>query len=183
METVAVKYAQTTAFSLREKVVGRFWNLVNGSVFRMTPWFARGIRRSILRLFGAKISPTASIHQTVKIIHPWRLEMGDFASLGEGAIVTCYKPVTIRDYAIIGQHALIETGSHDIADPAFRFVSSPIEVGYGAWICARAVLLPGVTVGARAVVGAAAVCRTDVPDSVVVVGNPAVALKRRILKS
>jgi acetyltransferase-like isoleucine patch superfamily enzyme len=46
-------------------------------------------------------------------------------------------------------------------------------VGAGAFVCARAFVLPGVTIGAGAIVGAGAVVTRNVPDGVTVTGNPA----------
>ena len=53
-----------------------------------------------------------------------------------------------------------------------------MTVGDDVWIGGRAVLTPGVTVGDRSVVGAGAVVTGDVPDDVVVQGNPATVVKR-----
>ena len=53
----------------------------------------------------------------------------------------------------------------------------PVTVKQGAWIGAGATILPGVTVGKYAVVGAASVVTHDVPDYAVVVGNPAKVIK------
>ena len=53
----------------------------------------------------------------------------------------------------------------------------PVLVKQGAWIGAGATILPGVTVGKNAIVGAASVVTHDVPDYAVVVGNPARVIK------
>ncbi|MBL8564833.1 MAG: hypothetical protein JNM89_03870 [Hyphomicrobiaceae bacterium] len=55
----------------------------------------------------------------------------------------------------------------------------PIHVGDEAWICADAFVGPGVTIGARAIVGARAVAMRDVADDAIVVGNPARVIKVR----
>jgi putative colanic acid biosynthesis acetyltransferase WcaF len=57
----------------------------------------------------------------------------------------------------------------------------PIEIGCGAWVCADAFIGPGVRVGEHAIVGARAVAVRDVPAATVVVGNPAIAVRRREL--
>ena len=53
----------------------------------------------------------------------------------------------------------------------------PVTIGDDVWIGGRAVLNPGVTVGSGSVVASGAIVTDDVPDRVVVQGNPAVVVK------
>jgi len=53
----------------------------------------------------------------------------------------------------------------------------PVHIGKGAWVGAGSTILPGVTVGKHAIVGAASVVTKDVPDYAVAVGNPARVIK------
>lgn len=53
-----------------------------------------------------------------------------------------------------------------------------VVIGDGSWICANAVILPGVTIGKNSVVGANSVVKDDVPNDVVVSGSPAKIVKR-----
>lgn len=55
----------------------------------------------------------------------------------------------------------------------------PIEVRDDAWICADAFVGPGVVVGVRSIVAARAVVVKDVPDGMIVGGNPACSVKQR----
>jgi acetyltransferase-like isoleucine patch superfamily enzyme len=59
-----------------------------------------------------------------------------------------------------------------------RNVTGGIKIRKGAYIGARAIILPGVTIGRNAVVGAGAVVTKDVPDSCVVAGVPAKITRR-----
>ena len=76
----------------------------------------------------------------------------------------------------IGPAVQLYTAHHPL-DPAARRSglesASPIRIGNDVWIGGGAVVLPGVTIGHRAVVGAGAVVVRDVPQDTVVVGNPA----------
>jgi maltose O-acetyltransferase len=76
----------------------------------------------------------------------------------------------------IGPAVQLYTAQHPL-DPAVRRSglesASPIRIGNDVWIGGAAVVLPGVTIGDRAVVGAGAVVVRDVPPDSVVVGNPA----------
>ncbi|WP_420360969.1 acyltransferase [Companilactobacillus halodurans] len=55
--------------------------------------------------------------------------------------------------------------------------TAPITIKEGAWIGAKAVLLPGVTIGKHAIVGAGSVVTKDVTEYTVVGGNPAKVIK------
>jgi acetyltransferase-like isoleucine patch superfamily enzyme len=84
--------------------------------------------------------------------------------------------IFIGDRVYIGHEVMILTSSHKLG-PSFHRAGIdnllPVRIGDGAWICARATLLPGVTVGAGAVVSAGAVVNKDVPPNSIVSGSPA----------
>ena len=76
----------------------------------------------------------------------------------------------------LGHGVLILTSSHEFGDQWRRggeHITAPVTIERGAWIGARGVLLPGVTIGHGAVVGAGAVVTTDVPPNTLVAGVPA----------
>jgi acetyltransferase-like isoleucine patch superfamily enzyme len=70
-----------------------------------------------------------------------------------------------------------QSNQHD-AEPEKRVIDqpvlfAPVKIGDDVWIGARAVILPGVTIGSRCVVAAGAVVRSDVADGTIVAGVPA----------
>ncbi|MBY0468527.1 MAG: putative colanic acid biosynthesis acetyltransferase, partial [Burkholderiaceae bacterium] len=77
------------------------------------------------------------------------------------------------------QDAYLCGATHDIDDPAFPMVSAPIVIGPYAWVCARAVVCPGVTVGEGAVLGLAGVATRDLEAWTVYGGVPARLLRAR----
>ena len=88
--------------------------------------------------------------------------------------IALHDQVTIGRRVVINDGVLVLTASHHLDDPHWRLKPSPIRIGDYAWIAQNAVLLPGVTIGKGAVVGAGAVVRCDVPDYGLAIGNPAV---------
>ena len=84
--------------------------------------------------------------------------------------------IDIGDDVQIGPAVQLYTAQHPL-DPAVRrsYLESakPIRIGNDVWIGGAVVVLPGVTVGDRSVVGAGTVVVRDVPPDTVVVGNPA----------
>ncbi|OHB69063.1 MAG: colanic acid biosynthesis acetyltransferase WcaF [Planctomycetes bacterium RBG_13_63_9] len=127
----------------------------------------------ILRLFGAKIGVRLALKPHVRIKYPWRLVVGDYCCIGQGAWIDNLVDVQLGSHVCLSQQAYVCTGSHDYRRKTFDLIVQPIRVGNGAWLGAGCLVLPGVTVGANAVVGAGSVVTEDVPAARIVVGNPA----------
>jgi putative colanic acid biosynthesis acetyltransferase WcaF len=176
-----VRPVQTTPFSLGRKLRMAFWGLVQATLFRWSPAPLRGFRRWLLRGFGAKLSATASVHNSTRIDCPWNLEMGERASVGEDAWVYALDKVVIGDETCVGQRVMLLTGSHDFSDPTFPLLTRPIVVGYGCWLAVGAIVLPGVKIGSLAVVGTGSVVTKDLPEQMVCAGNPCRPIKPREL--
>ena len=78
--------------------------------------------------------------------------------------------VTIEDDVFIGPHVCF---TNDRYPTTKGFISAKTTVKQGASIGASAVILPGITIGERARIGAGSVVTKDVPNDVLVYGNPA----------
>ena len=84
--------------------------------------------------------------------------------------------ITIENNVLIGAQAKLISNNHDVYDRAVLTVK-PVLIKEGAWIGAGVSVLPGVTVGKYAVVGANSVVTKDIPDYAVAVGIPAKVVK------
>ena len=73
----------------------------------------------------------------------------------------------------MAQEAYLCTGTHDFEDPSLPLLVGEIIVGANAFVGARAFLLPNVTIGEKAIVGACSVVTADIEPKSVVCGNPA----------
>lgn len=153
------------------------WALVWRTLFRLPRAFA--LRRSLLRLFGAKVANTSVIYGSVKVFHPWLLEIGDWSTLATDVVIYNLGPVTIGDHSVLSQGAYLCAGTHDYAKPDLPLLRPPIVIGSGVWIAAQAFIGPGVRIGDNSIVGARAVVSKDVPAGVIVAGNPARVIKPR----
>jgi len=106
-----------------------------------------------------------------------RLVMG--ANSGaSGAVVCAGLSIEIGEGTIIGSGALIIDNDFHVLTPSgwrgeTRSNARPIRIGREVFIGARAIILKGVTIGDRAVIGAGAVVTRDVPANCVASGNPA----------
>lgn len=170
----ALKYTQG---ELLKRVL---WGFVQ-PLFRYSPRICFRWRSFLLRLFGAKVGRNVHIYDSAVIYMPWNLEIGDWSSIGEYALIYNLGKVTIGKYSTVSHKAHICAGTHDYADPAMPLLKPPITVGDQVWVCADAYIGPGVCIGEGSVVGARAVVTQDVAPWTVVAGNPARFIKKRII--
>ena len=130
------------------------------------------VKPAILRRRGATIGALVILGKSRIQGDKANLAIGRETSLGRCEIAL-HDEVMIGCCVVINDGALILTASHSLTDPMWRHKKAPIAIGDYAWIASNAIILPGVTIGRGAVVGAGAVVRSDVPDYCVVTGNPA----------
>lgn len=97
-----------------------------------------------------------------------------------GCLFDAAADITIGDHVGIGQQVMLLTNGHEIGPPRRRLGPlrpEPIDIADGAWLSTRVIILPGVTVGAGAVVAAGAVVTRSVPPHTLVGGVPARPLR------
>ncbi|NJN48670.1 MAG: colanic acid biosynthesis acetyltransferase WcaF [Alkalinema sp. RL_2_19] len=137
----------------------------------------------ILRCFGATIGEGVRIKNGVRIKFPWRLTLGNHVWIGEDAWFDNLAPITVGDHACISQAVYLCTGNHDWTSPQFDLRVAPITIKAGAWVAARAVIGPGVTVGTGAILGLGSTTSRSLLPMTIYAGNPAVSLKPRLMQS
>lgn len=104
------------------------------------------------------------------------LYIGKGAFINTNLLAMARGGITIEDNVQIAANVQLLSNNHDPYDRQV-LTCRPITIRKGAWIGAGATILPGVTIGKHAIVGAASVVTKDVPDYGVVVGNPAKVIK------
>ena len=157
------------------------WLFVSLVLFRLCPLSLSPLKRTVLRLFGARVGIGVTIKPQVKITFPWKLEIGDHVWLGEECWLLNLERITIGNNVCISQRAFLCTGSHNHKLPTFDLIVKPIIVEDGAWIGAGAWVGPGVTVGNHAVLAAGSIATKDLEPHGIYRGNPAVFLRPRII--
>jgi putative colanic acid biosynthesis acetyltransferase WcaF len=155
------------------------WVLTWMLFFRTTPPPLHNWRCFLLRLFGARLGAINFVYPSARVWAPWLLETGDLVTLGRGAEV--YNPggVVLGSRTIISQDAYLCGATHDYQSPDFTYITKKIVTEPQVWICARAMVLPGVRCKAGSVLGAGSVATRDLEEWTVYAGNPAVAVKKR----
>lgn len=139
-------------------------------------------RRGLLRFFGARVGNGVVIKPGVRVKYPWRLVVGDDCWLGEDCWIDNLADVALGHDACLSQGSYLCTGNHDWSDAAFGLMAQPIRIEAGAWIGARSVVCPGVTVGEGAIAAAGSVVNRNVPAHEIHAGNPAIFVRRRRLR-
>jgi len=135
----------------------------------------------LLRWCGARVGQNVRICSSAMFFGTGALEIGDDVWIGHGAFIASNASVRIGSCVDIGPQVFLGTGTHEI-DPTGPHSAGPginldVEIGAGVWLGARAVVLPGVKIGAKAVAAAGAVVTQDVPERCLVGGVPARVLR------
>jgi acetyltransferase-like isoleucine patch superfamily enzyme len=114
------------------------------------------------------------------LITGWgRVRVGDRVFVNSGAVVFSAIEVVIgNDVAIANEAYLMDSDSHGVEGRPVK--EAPIRIGEGSWIGARAMILPGVTIGSRCLIAAGAIVSREVPDDTLVAGNPAQVVRKLI---
>lgn len=166
-----------------QRIAEAIWEVLGQKLFRCTfhNWY--GIRRRLLRLFGARIHPTARVRPTVVISHPWRLSIGASSAVGDHAVLYCLGPITIRDRCTISQYSHLCAAGHDYTKKEMPLIMNPITIEDDVWIAADVFIGSGVTVGADTVVGARSTVLHDLPPGSICAGDSARRLADRVIRS
>lgn len=155
------------------------WYWANALV--MDSWLCpvSSIKCFLLRLFGARIGQGVVIKPRVNIKYPWHLELGDHVWLGEGVWIDNLTTVKIASNVCLSQGCYLLTGNHDYKKYTFPLIVSGIRIDEGAWVGAKAIVCPGVTIGEGAVISAGSLLTSGAEAMAIYRGNPAVKIRQR----
>lgn len=132
-----------------------------------------------LKIFGATIYGRPFVHQRARIKIPWNLTLHDRACLSDRTNAYSLGKIVLFEHATAAQEAYLCTGTHAFDQPAKNLITSAVIIEAHAFVGARAFILPGITIGERAIVGACSVVTKSVAPHTVVTGNPAKLLERK----
>ncbi len=104
--------------------------------------------------------------------------VGDACLISPGVRISASQKITIGDGTMLAAGAyLTDSDWHDIYNRVSFGGAAPITLGKNVWVCDNAMVGKGVTVGDNSVIAARAVVKDDVPENVIVAGNPARVVK------
>jgi putative colanic acid biosynthesis acetyltransferase WcaF len=173
------KFRVPSGFRGRSAPVVLLWQLVQSTLFGLSPQPFYAWRRALLRLFGAKIGRKVLLRPTARVTYPWKVEIGDFSWIGDHVEIYSLDRISIGRHSVVSQRSYLCTASHDIHDITFAYVTAPITIGEQVWIASDVFVAPGVTIGRGAVVGTRSTVFNDVPGELVAFGEPALPMRKR----
>jgi maltose O-acetyltransferase len=136
---------------------------------------ATGDREALTELFG-QFGDDAMVEAPFHCDYGFNISVGRRFYANVNCVFLDCAPIEIGDHVLLGPAVHLYTATHPLGSAERRRgyeLAKPIAVGDDAWLGGGAIVLPGVTIGARAVVGAGSVVTRDVPADERVAGNPA----------
>lgn len=158
------------------------WHLANFFILKSHIIPLSFTKVGILRLFGAKIGSNVTIKPGVNIKYPWKLKVGNNCWIGENVWIDNLDEVTLADNVCISQGAFLLCGNHNFKSSSFDLMLGPINVESGAWLGAKSIVCPGVTVASHAILSVGSLANKDLEPYTIYKGNPAVKCKERIIE-
>ena len=167
------------AFAASDRGRRLVWNLCRAVLYRPSPRPLFAWRALLLRCFGAKLGPNCKFYPASKVWAPWNLTCGELVAVADGADIYNPSPGSFGSHAIVSQDAYVCGATHDYDDPRFPLIAYAMDFGAYSWVCARASVGPGVSMGEGAVLGLGSVATRDLEPWGIYAGVPAVKVKER----
>ena len=131
-------------------------------------------RRRILRQLLGAGGDTVWMQPPFFCDYGTNIELGERVFFNFNCVVLDVCPVRIGSFTLFGPAVQIYTPLHPLAADLRRReeFGKPVEIGSDVWVGGGAIILPGVRIGSRAVIGAGSVVTRDIPECVLAAGNP-----------
>ncbi len=135
---------------------------------------SRTVRNAWLKIYLADFGSGASVQANCRFLNGRKVHLGKRNVINFGCLFDGRKfHIKTGDDVSIGPEATILTLGHDPQSPDFADRGGDVIIGNRVWIAYRAIVLPGITIGDGAVIGAGAVVTKNVEPYTIVAGNPA----------
>lgn len=134
------------------------------------------MRKFYRKLFGENIGEGSYVAPPLQGAALDKLKIGNNVYINSNCLAMARGGITIEDDVLLAANVQLLSNNHDQYDRNI-LLCKPVHIKKGAWIGAGASILPGVTIGEYAIVGAGAIVTRDVGDYEVAVGVPAKIVK------
>ena len=157
----------------RRNIDSAWWHWLVNDV-AASPMLDRRTRGRILRRAGIEVDK--AIVESGCFFFGANVKLGDYAVVNHGCYFDSKDWITIGPRCAVAMGVMLFTSNHELGDEFRRwstYRTAPIEVGAGSWLGARALVLPGVTIGESCIVAAGAVVTKDLEPNGLYAGVPA----------
>ena len=137
-------------------------------------------QKLLYELFG-KVGENLWVEPPFFCDYGYNITMGNNVFLNYNCCILDVMPVTIGKNVMIAPYVQIYTATHPLNAEernSGKEFAKPVSIGNDVWIGGGAIICPGVTIGNRAVIAASTAVTKDIPDDVLVGGNPAKVIKK-----
>jgi acetyltransferase-like isoleucine patch superfamily enzyme len=148
----------------------------NNHKFNLATPFSEEYFSLMKELFYNQIGENSIIYNQLTVVRPKNVTIGKNVTVMNGVLMMSAGGITIEDNVMIAANVQLISNNHDPYD-RYVITCKPILIKEGAWIGAGATILPGVTIGKYAIIGANSLVSKDIPDYGVAVGSPAKVIK------
>lgn len=161
--------------------IGAIWNELVCAKLRIAGYVPfHHYRRFVYRFFGVSIGKGSSIHMFASFYKPSNIKIGKDTIIGEWVVLDGRDTLRIGDHVDIASNVMIYNAEHNVHSNNFAKASfGKVTIEDYAFIGPRVIILPNVTIGRGAVVGAGAVVTRDVEPLTIVGGVPAREIGKR----
>ncbi|WP_341659358.1 acyltransferase [Vibrio sp.] len=140
------------------------------------------IRAYLVSKIFSDVGVNVNVAQGVYFGRGSLISIGNNSGIGEKSRFVAMGKITVGNDVMIAPEVLILTGGHDYSDPKLLLreqvsTTAPVHIGNDCWIGARAIILPGVSITDRVIVGAGSVVTKSISESGIYAGNPAKKIK------
>ena len=149
--------------------------------------FIRPVRSGIARGLFESAGKNINIEKGANFGKGSQIKIGNNSGLGINCRIS--GNVTIGDNVMMGPDVIIITKRHKFDRTDIPMIEQghdlekPVTIGNDVWIGARCIILPGVSIGDGAIIGAGAIVTKDIPEYAIACGNPAQVKKYRTGKN
>lgn len=137
-------------------------------------------RKAYLSFFGAA-GENLFIEPPFYCDYGFNIHWGDHSYANFNCVFLDCAPIHIGSRVFIAPAVQLYTATHPVEHEARNSgveYAKPITIGDDVWVGGGVIVNPGVTIGSRSVIGSGSVVTSDIPDDVVVVGNPARVVRK-----
>lgn len=158
------------------------YNLLFG-LLELLPQF---LRRIFFKAMFRRLGRGGLVDYKTYFRYPSKMSIGNHSYINHGCCLYGSSlegvEIVIGDDVALGPHVKIFTATHDYSTYDLKDVAATVRVEDNAWVGGGSIILPGVTIGRGAVIGAGSVVTRDVPPFSVAVGNPARVVRERVVE-